>query len=377
MKVRFIALAVIVTLFGCGGAKDPKSPQASSPQIVNVVAVQSQTLGTKVSLPAQLTAYEVVDLYPKVTGFIERIPVDRGSHVRSGQLIALLSAPELLAQRSQAEAAVQKAQSELVAANAKLASDEATYSRLREAAKTPGVVAGNDLVVAEQTTAGDKAQAEAASNNVRAAQDSLKAIGQLESYLKIEAPFDGIVTQRNLHPGALVGPSSGSGNQPIVQVANLGRLRLVVPVPEAYAAGVRKQQEVSFTVSEFPGQTFHAPVARVSNDLDLKTRTMPVELEVRNADERLTPGSFAMVQWPVQRSYPTLFVPSTAVATDLQRTFVVRVSNGKTEWVDVKTGVTSGDLIEVFGDLHAGDQIVSRGTDELKPGTTVQARLSH
>jgi len=185
------------------------------------------------------------------------------------------------------------------------------------------------------------------------------------------------VTQRNLHPGALVGPSSGSGNQPIVQVANLGRLRLVVPVPEAYAAGVRKQQEVSFTVPEFPGQTFHAPVARVSNDLDLKTRTMPVELEVRNADERLTPGSFATVQWPVQRSYATLFVPSTAVATDLQRTFVVRVSSGKTEWVDVKTGVTSGDLIEVFGDLRAGDQIVSRGTDELKPGTTVQAKLSH
>jgi len=376
MKARFTALLVIAALLGCGGAKDPKSQQASSPQVVNVVGVQSQTLGTKVSLPAQLTAYEVVDLYPKVTGFIERISVDRGSHVRSGQLIALLSAPELLAQRSQGEAAVQKAQSELVAAQAKLASDKATYSHLQEAAKTPGVVAGNDLLVAEQTTAADKAQADAASNNVRAAQDSLKAIGQLESYLKIEAPFDGIVTQRNLHPGALVGPSSGSGNQPIVQVANLGRLRLVVPVPEAYAAGVRKDQEVSFTVPEFPGQTFHAPVARVSNDLDLKTRTMPVELEVRNADERLTPGSFATVQWPVQRSYPTLFVPSTAVATDLQRTFVVRISSGKTEWVDVKTGVTSGDLIEVFGDLHAGDQVVSRGTDELKPGTTVQAKLS-
>lgn len=377
MKARFIALMVIAALLGCGGAKNQKSQQDAPPQIVNVVGVQSHTLGTKVSLPAQLTAYEVVDLYPKVTGFIERLPVDRGSHVRSRQLIALLSAPELLAQRSQAEAAVQKAQSELVAAQAKLASDEATYSHLEQAAKTPGVIAGNDLLVAEQTTAADKAQTEAASNNVRAAQDSLKAIGQLESYLKIEAPFDGIVTQRNLHPGALVGPSSGSGNQSIVQIANLGRLRLVVPVPEAYAADVRKEQEVSFTVPEFPGQTFHAPVARISNDLDLKTRTMPVELEVRNADERLTPGSFATVQWPVQRSYPTLFVPSTAVATDLQRTFVVRVSSGKTEWVDVKTGVTSGDLIEVFGDLRAGDQVVSRGTDELKPGTTVQAKLSH
>jgi len=130
-------------------------------------------------------------------------------------------------------------------------------------------------------------------------------------------------------------------------------------------------------VPEFPGQTFHAPVAGVSNDLDLKTRTMPVALEVRNADERLRPCSFATVQWPVQRSYPTPFVPSTAAATDLQRTFVVRVSSGKTEWVDVKTGVRDGDLIEVFGDLRAGDQIVTRGTDELKPGTTVQPKLSY
>src|SRR5207302_11163771 len=170
-----------------------------------------------------------------------------------------------------------------------------------------GVVAGNDLVVAEQTAAADKAQAEAASNNVRVAQDSLKAIGQLESYLKIQAPFDGIVTERNLHPGALVGPSSGLGNQPVVQVANLRRLRLVVPVPEAYAAGVRKEQEVSFTVPELPGEIFHAPVARISSDLEVKTRTMPVELDVRNSDERLTPGSFATVQWPVQRSHPTLF----------------------------------------------------------------------
>jgi hypothetical protein len=103
---------------------------------------------------------------------------------------------------------------------------------------------------------------------------------------------------------------------------------------------------------------------------------MAVELDVRNNDERLTPGSFATVQWPVQRSYPTMFVPVTAVATDLQRTFVVRISSGKVDWVDVKTGISSGNLIEVFGDVHAGDQIAARGTDELKPGTSVQTKLT-
>jgi RND family efflux transporter MFP subunit len=130
-------------------------------------------------------------------------------------------------------------------------------------------------------------------------------------------------------------------------------------------------------VPEFPDQTFHAPVARIASEVDANTRTMPVELDVHNNDERLTPGSFANVQWSVQRPYPTLFVPSTAIATDLQRTFVVRVSGGKAEWVDVKTGVPNGDLIEVFGDLHEGDEVLVRGTDELKPGTTVKASAAN
>jgi membrane fusion protein (multidrug efflux system) len=376
MSPRMLPILACVTLVGCGHDKDGKPQQASAAPTVNVVAVKSKSLDTKLSLPAQLTPYEVVDIYPKVTGFIERLTVDRGSRVKSGEVLVQLSAPELRAQRSQAEAAMLKSQSELSAAQAKLAADQATYVHLQDASKTPGVVAGNDLLVAEQTTAAAKAQVDAANNGTRAAEETLKSVRQLESYLTIQAPFDGIVTQRNLHPGALVGPSSGaSGNLPIVQIESLHRLRLVIPIPEAYAAGVRQGQQVSFTVPEFPGETFRAPVARISSDLDMKTRTMPVELEVRNKDERLTPGSFATVQWSVQRSYPTLFVPSTAIATDLQRTFVVRVSAGKADWVDVKTGLNSGELIEVFGDLHAGDQIAARATDELKPGTTVQAKL--
>jgi RND family efflux transporter MFP subunit len=375
MKASILSVLVLVVV-GCGGDKEAK-PQATQAPTVNVTAVKSKTLDTKLALPAQLTPYEVVDIYPKVTGFIEHLSVDRGSRVHAGETIVQLSAPELLAQRSQAEAAVQKSQSELAAAKAKLAADQATYMHLQDASRTPGVVAGNDLLVAEQTGEADKAQVDAANISIRAAEETFKSVRQLESYLTIHAPFDGIVTQRNLHPGALVGPSSGvAGNQPIVQIESLHRLRLVVPVPEAYAAGVRKGQQVSFTVPELPGETFHAPVARISSDLEVKTRTMPVELDVRNSDERLTPGSFATVQWPVQRSHPTLFVPSTALATDLQRTFVVRVSGGKTEWVDVTTGVSNGDLIEVFGDLHSGDQIASRGTDELKPGTAVQAKAS-
>ena len=373
-----LGILIVITTLGCGGGQNGKPQQSAAPAAVNVTTVKSKVLDITIALPAQLTPYETVAVYPKVTGFIERIAVDRGSRVRSGQMIAQLSAPELLAQRSQAEAAVQKTEADHEAANAKLASDQATFAHLQEAAKVPGVVAGNDLLVAEQTVTADRALVQAAENNVRAAQESLRSVSQLESYLKIAASFDGVVTERNLHPGALVGPSSGaSGNEPIVQIASLRRLRLVVPVPEAYVGGIRKGTEVAFSVAEFPGQTFHAPIARIASAVDEKTRTMPVELDVHNDDERLTPGVFATVQWAVRRSYPTLLVPSTAVATDLQRTFVVRVNDSKADWVDVKTGMNSDDLIEVFGNLHAGDQVISRASDEIKAGTTIKTSVTN
>jgi membrane fusion protein, multidrug efflux system len=324
------------------------------------------------ALPAQVIPYETVDIYPKVTGFIESIRVDRGSHVRAGEVMIRLSAPELVAQRAQAESSLQAAQSQLSAAQAKLASDEGTYQHLSAAAKTPGVVAANDLRVAEQGAAADRAQAEAATNNVRAAQDALRSVTQLESYLEIRAPFSGVITMRNLHPGALVGPASGtSGAQPIVQLENLDRLRLVVPVPEAYIAGIREGQQAAFTVPAYPGRTFHAPIARIAHDVTQNTRTMAIELEVRNPGAQIAPGSFATVEWPIQRSYATLFVPASAVTTDLQRTFVIRVRQGKAEWVDVKTGIAMKGKTEVFGELQPGDILVANATDAIRPGASL------
>ena len=376
-----IVLASTLVLVGCAA---PSSSQAGgpvkqaasgSPQAVNVVAVESQKLNTVLALPAQIIPYETVDIYPKVTGFIDTIRVDRGSHVKAGELIIRLSAPELVAQRAQAEATLQAAQSQLSAAQAKLASDEGTYQHLSAAAKTSGVVAGNDLQISEQSAAADRAQAEAATNNVRAAQDALRSVKQLESYLEIAAPFSGVVTLRNLHPGALVGPASGTpGAQPIVQIEDLDRLRLVVPVPEAYAAGIREGQQAAFSVPAYPGRTFHAPIARIAHDVTQNTRTMAVEMDVRNGDGQITPGSFATVEWPIQRSYPTMLVPSTSVTTDLQRTFVIRVRQGKAEWVDVKTGLTVNGKTEVFGELQPGDIVVANATDAIRPGTALSTQ---
>jgi membrane fusion protein, multidrug efflux system len=377
MRLRFVMFVFSFVLAGCdnpSARNGNPAPAAGSPQQVAVVAVESEKLDTTLSLPAQITSYEVVDIYPKVTGFLEMIRVDRGSRVHAGEVIIRLSAPELLAQRAQAEATVQGAEAQLSSAQAKLASDQGTYVHLAAAAQTPGVVTGNDLQVAEQTVAADKAQAEATSQNVQAADGGLRAVTQLESYLEIRAPFDGVVTLRNLHPGALVGPASGqAGAQPIVQIENIGRLRVVVPVPEAYVAGVREGQQATFSVPAYPGRTFQAPIARISHNINKDTRTMQVELDFHNGDAQLTPGTFANVEWPIQRAYPTLFVPVTAITTDLQRTFVIRVRQGKAEWVDVKSGVSVNGKTEVFGDLKSGDLVVRNATDSIRPGASVEA----
>lgn len=381
--VAFLALfAPCVLCVSCSQRQAGASPAASesaasaaSPE-VDVTRVVSQKLSTTAKLPAQLTAYEVVDVYPKVTGFVKWIKVDRGSRVATGEQIALLEAPELVAQRAEAQSKYQSAEALLAAAQAKLAADRATYDRLNAASQTPGVVAQNDLEIAQKAAQSDQANAEALEKSAKAAEDAVHSVAQLEAYLKIVAPFDGQVTARYVHPGALVGPSGGPGAMtPIVQIQTRNRLRLVVPVPEYYVAGIPEGTEVSFTVPAFPGREFRAPIARISHAVDVKTRTMPVELDVSDLHAELDPGTFCEVAWPVRRLYPTLFVPTSAVASDLERTFVIRVHNNQAEWVDVKTGVNLGKQMEVFGNLSEGDEVALRGTDQLRPGTAVTPKL--
>jgi membrane fusion protein (multidrug efflux system) len=373
--LMFAALGCSTPPANSGGNSAAATPPPSAPAPVSTVAVVSRKLQTTISLPAQLIPYESVDIYPKVTGFVQTVTVDRGSRVRQGQVLVRLTAPELNSQRAQADAAVRTAQSQLAATQAKLASDHGTYLHMEAAAKTPGVLAENDVMVAGQTVSADQGMVQAAEQSVAAARDAARSLSQLESYLIITAPFDGVVTTRNLHPGALLGPASGqAGAQPILQIIDDRRLRLVTPVPEAQVGEMKVGTPVSFTVPAYPGQIFKAPIQRISREVAQTSRTMPVELDVLNRDSRLAPGSFATVSWPLERSYPTLFVPASAVTNDQQHTFVIRVKDGKAEWVTVQTGQTVNGEIEVFGDLKTADQVVRLATDAIRAGDRVQTQ---
>jgi membrane fusion protein, multidrug efflux system len=398
-----IAAVVILTwaIVRIGAQKGPTPAPAANAQTPTVVvtSVVSQDLSRQVRLPGELQAYQDVALYPKVQSFVEWIGVDRGSAVKAGQLLVRMSAPELAAQLSEAaakargaasqeieaEARVGSIRAQRLEAEAKLASDEATYNHLKAASATPGVVAGNDVQVAQRTVEADRARVKLYEENERAAQaqvqsfaenakavaDAARSVQDVQSYLRITAPFDGVITERNVHKGSLVGPSGGPASWPLLRIRQVSKLRLVVAVPEADVAGISAGDKVNFSVPAFPGQTFTGEVARISQALDVKTRTMPVELDVANSPARLAPGMYAEVIWPVGRRQASLFVPPSAIATTTERTFVIRIRNGFTEWVDVKRGQPMGDLIEVFGALEPGDDVAVRGTDELRERTQV------
>jgi membrane fusion protein (multidrug efflux system) len=170
---------------------------------------------------------------------------------------------------------------------------------------------------------------------------------------------------------------AGLETLPIVQIVDTGHLRLVVPVPQAYVAEMQTGQQAVFSVPAYPGQTFHAPITRISHDVDPNTRTMPVKLDVQSKDGRLSPGSFSTVQWTVHRAAPTMLVPVSAVTNDQQRTFVERVLNGKAEWVDVVTGLSVNGNIEVFGDLKPADEVIRNATDAIRAGQQVKTSSSH
>lgn len=286
----------------------------SNAQPVEVVPVRSQAVERTTLLPGELLPYQRVALHARANGYVERILVDRGSVVRQGQLLATIVAPELTAQTAEAESRVQSAESARAEAEARLAGVQATYERLKAAAATPGAIAGIELVQAEKSVEAARAAVRSAESAVRGVQAAVQAMKQSEAYLNVTAPFSGVITERHVHPGALVGPGNGSAG-PMLELEQVSRLRLVVGVPEASVASVRRGARVPFSLPAYPGRTFTGTVARIDRSLDPKTRTMAVELDVANPRNELSPGMYPQVSWPAGRAGDSLLVPPTAIVT--------------------------------------------------------------
>jgi membrane fusion protein (multidrug efflux system) len=360
-----IAVISVSLLSACGSDKKEKAEQAQEQQQENAVEVppvqlapvKKGKLSSTIAIPGELIPYQQVDLYAKINSYVKKLLVDIGSQVHTGQLLATLEAPEINSQLAGAQSRIKQQEAVYYAS-------KATYDRLLSTSKTPGTISQNDLEQAEAKKNADLA-------NVDAAKSAYKEVAANLDYLEIRAPFDGVITSRNVNLGAYVGPG-GKNTDPLFVLQDQTRLRLVVSVPESYTGELNNKDFVNFNVRSLPGQTFKAQVKRLAGALDEKLRSERLEMDVYNTGKKLLPHMYADVNVPVPSNDSTFIVPKTAVVSSTEKVFVIKVTNHQAQWVNVQKGLQSGDFMEVFGKLNAGDQVVINATDEIRDGSKVK-----
>lgn len=362
MKYRSYLLIAATALFAaCSGNQKPvdlteKSGNEKSAGKYEFGTVCEKALSSSASLPGQLVPFNEVNLFPKVNGFVKQLFVDRGSMVKKGQLLMILEAPEMEAQLQSANSRYMQAQENAQASKEK-------YERLKEAAKEPGSVSPLDLDNASSKMKADLAMAQSEHSNV-------EAVRTMQGYLRIYAPFDGMIVQRNVSPGALVAPGKET-DQPMLIIQDVNKMRLTVYIPEDYVDKVDLNQPVKFTFNAMPGQEHTAKISRSANALG-SMRQEAIEIDVINQNGKLKPGMYAEVKIPMVSGAKSLLVPNSAIVRSTEKEYVVAVRAGKATQVDIKEGLASNDSTEVFGDLKPNDKILLHASDEIKQGDSIQ-----
>ncbi len=349
---RLGILFAIIALAGCG---DKKSlvPATTSVDSVQIFTLHKEPVTKTLSLPAELVAWERAELFAKVEGYVRELKVDIGSRVKKNDVLLIIDAPEVTANYARSSADLQAAQSRY---NTSLD----TYKRLVNAAKEQGAVSDIELDRSRNQMLTDSATHEAA-------KAGSNAYAQLKNYLVIRAAFDGVITQRNVDVGTLV----GKGSTPLLVLENLSKLRVRVAVPEIYTSAIPDSPSINFTVDAQPSKKYSAAMARKSNQIDSKTRTERWEFEAPNLSQELKSGMYGNASFNLQRNEPSFVVPYSAVVTNLERSFVIRVREGKTEWIDIRNGISMKDKVEIFGELMEGDQLITKANDEMINGKSV------
>lgn len=357
LSILFLSTAIIC----CNNSpaqEEQKTKTKPDTTAVAKIILKKDTLETHLTIPGELVAFQQVDLYAKVTGFVKELKVDIGSKVKSGQVLMTLEAPEMMSQLS-------AAQSRLKSQEALYTASQANYNRLVETSKTPGTISPNDLEQAEARKSADYA-------NLEAARASLKEVTDIRNYLVIRAPFDGTITARNIDIGAYVGPSGKGSELPALILQQQSRLRLVISVPESYSGYLRQGDEVKFKVRSMPSENFTAKLIRLSGALDARFRSQRAEADIENRDGKFLAGTVADVSTTLRSAPGSFIIPKSALVNSAEGVFVIRVVIGKAERVPVKKGLEVNDVVEVMGKLAENDVLIKKASDEIKAGQEVK-----
>ncbi|HEY2026409.1 MAG TPA: efflux RND transporter periplasmic adaptor subunit [Gemmatimonadaceae bacterium] len=337
--------------------------------VVNVVQVTTATGSPTVILPGTLQPMLTTSVYARTPGYLRRILVDIGSRVHTGELLALIDAPDLDQQVMQARGLVNQARASLQLASAELA-------RWR-ALSAGGAVTADEL---DQKVAAFSV----ATATLNAAEADLARLVHLQGFERVVAPFDGVITQRNVDPGALVGTAgsastalgagSGSATGSLFQVASVDSLRVYVNVPEQYALALRVGTPAAVTVPQLPGDTLHGRVAKTARSLDAATRTLLTEVDVANRTGSYLPGTYAQVQMRIAEVAVPIQLPATGLVIRAGPPQVVVVRPDSTvRYQNIQIGRDHGAWLEVTGGLADGTKIVVNPPDNLQNGARVRA----
>jgi RND family efflux transporter MFP subunit len=382
-----------ILLEGCGSAGKANPDDPINAPHVGVVKVVRRDLASNLQIASEFLPFQEINVYAKVSGYIQKLYVDWGTHVRQGQLLAVLEIPELEQQLQLDEAAVRRSEQDLARAHEQLSQAESvslvadlTYKRLSTVIQTrPELVAQQEVDVAQGKDLEAKAGVSGSKDAVAGAEQALLvAKAELEkdramyAYARITAPFNGVVTEIDAYTGALLpaGTSSNKGDQALCRLSQNDLLRLVIPVPERAIGDVHLGQDVAVQVS-MSQKTFKGKIVRFSEQIDMQTRTMHTEIDVPNPKYTLVPGMYATVQIALHTVHNVLTVPIQAVQAsgeDHGSVLVVN-NNNRAEKRDVALGIQSATAAEVVSGLRENEMVLFGEQSQYRPGELVTPKI--
>jgi len=344
----------VIFVFALIAAVQTSCQRAGAPPATNVetVRLKKGEIVRRVTLPGNVMAYQEATLYAKVAGYLKMIAVDKGDNVKTGDVLAEIEAPEMVA-----DLVKEKAEAEAAAMD---------FRRVSEAQHK-----ASDLVT-PQTMDTAKAKADVARAGVQ-------RIETLLDYAKITAPFAGVITKRWADRGALIPAatsSSAAKSAAVVTLMDFSTVRVDVAVPDTEAPLVKKDLPVKVTVDELPGRNFDGTITRFAYALDESTKTMATEIEIANPDLALRPGMWANVQIDLQKKTDAQLLPAEALVTEKNKTSVFVARDGKAQKVPIKTGFDDGINVEVAGGLTPKDAVILAGKQAVTDGQPVKAVAS-
>jgi len=370
-----------------------ENPEGSVP-IAAVVKAERRNITSGLDIASEFLPFQEIDVYAKESGYIKELHIDWGTHVRKGQLLAVLEIPELQEQLQGDQAAVTRSEQDLERAHEELARAQSaysvahvTYKRMADVQKTrPELISQEDIDVAQGKDLEASASVSAAKDSVAAAEAALASAkaslakdNALYGYSRMTAPFDGVVTKMYAYTGALLpaGTSSNIGESALCRLSQNDVLRLVIPVPEHYAGDIHMGQEISVKVSALK-KSFTGKVIRYSDQIDLSTRTMHTEVQVPNPNYEIIPGMYADIQLPLHTDANALTLPVQAVLTRGNGVGTVTIVNSSNhiEMRKVTIGIQTANEVEILSGVQENEMAIFGEQDQYKPGMLVKPQLT-